>query len=111
MRILKAKKSKYYDAALRDFERARRCYERAGLAAEWQRVVGEVRTDHRRKTSFLPRFEEVVNASGPSQEPAFSIGRRRAGPRRTGRTLEAAVDLDAVDLAADVSAAGRPIRA
>ena len=45
---------KYYDAALRDLERARRCYERAGLAAEWQRVVGEVRTDHRRKTSFLP---------------------------------------------------------
>ena len=31
MRILKAKKSKYYDAALVNFEDARRCYERAGL--------------------------------------------------------------------------------
>ena len=36
MRILKAKKSKYYDAALSNFEDARRCYERAGLGAKWE---------------------------------------------------------------------------
>jgi hypothetical protein len=34
MCIVKAGKSKYYDAAISDFERARRCYARAGLAAD-----------------------------------------------------------------------------
>ncbi|MBI1876292.1 MAG: hypothetical protein HYS05_20700 [Acidobacteria bacterium] len=34
LRIVNAKKSKYYDAALSNFERARRCFERAGLVDE-----------------------------------------------------------------------------
>lgn len=71
MRILKGKRSKYYDAALRNLERARRCYEKAGLAADWQEVVSEVRADHRRKAGFMPGFEEIVRGSGPGQEPPF----------------------------------------
>jgi hypothetical protein len=39
MRILNAKKSKYYDYALESFERAKRCYQRAGLTAEWAKIV------------------------------------------------------------------------
>jgi uncharacterized Zn finger protein len=42
MRIVDGAKSKYYDAALSNFERARRCYERAGLAAEWADTVRHI---------------------------------------------------------------------
>jgi hypothetical protein len=42
MRIANAKKSKYYDAALSNFERARDCYQRAGLAVEWEQIVRRV---------------------------------------------------------------------
>jgi len=34
LRIVNARKSRYYDAALSNFERAKRCFERAGLEAE-----------------------------------------------------------------------------
>jgi len=57
MRILKAKKSRYYDAALSNFEDARLCYERAGLGAQWERLVREVRAAHHRKTKFMPGFK------------------------------------------------------
>jgi uncharacterized Zn finger protein len=71
MRIIGAKKSKYYAAALSNFERAKRCYERAGLAAEWEKTVSQVRAEHRRKTGFMPGFEALVAGSGPSDEPSF----------------------------------------
>lgn len=71
MRIVNTKKSKYYDAALSNFERARRCFERAGLVVEWQRVVEKVRFDHQRKAGFMAGFEEIVAGSGPRQRPSF----------------------------------------
>jgi hypothetical protein len=71
MRIVNAKKSKYYNAALENFGRARRCYERAGLAVNWRRVVDEVRAEHRRKTGFMVGFEEVVAGSDPRKRPSF----------------------------------------
>jgi tetratricopeptide (TPR) repeat protein len=60
LRIVNGKKSKYYDAALSNFERAYRFYERAGLDAEWVQLVLEVRARHRRKVAFLSGFEAVV---------------------------------------------------
>jgi hypothetical protein len=42
LRIVDAKKSKYYDAALSNFERARVCYQRAELATEWEKIVRQV---------------------------------------------------------------------
>jgi hypothetical protein len=71
MRVIKAKKSKYYGAALENFERVRRCYERAGLINDWHRVVDEVCSEHYRKTGFMSGFEEVVAGSGPSEKPSF----------------------------------------
>jgi predicted nucleic acid-binding protein len=71
MRILTAGKSKYYDAALRYLGRAKHCYQRAGQPAEWQQVVAEVHAGHGRKTSFLPRFEEIANGSEPVSQPSF----------------------------------------
>lgn len=71
VRIVKAGKSRYYDAALGNFERARRCYERAGLAGEWREVVEKIRSEHRRKTGFIAGLEEIVAGSGPSEKPSF----------------------------------------
>jgi uncharacterized Zn finger protein len=71
IRILKAGKSKYYDAALRYFERAKRCYQQAEQAAEWQRVVDEVYAEHRRKASFLPGFDDIVRESESARQPSF----------------------------------------
>jgi hypothetical protein len=68
---LKAKKSKYYAAALRNLERAKRCYETAGLASEWQRLVEEIRTGHRRKTGFVSVFLGMVEGSGSRSKPSF----------------------------------------
>jgi uncharacterized protein DUF6880 len=71
MRILKAKKSKYYDAALANFDDARRCYERAGLGAKWEALVQAIRREHHRKTGFMTGFEAVVTGTGPSTKPTF----------------------------------------
>jgi len=84
MRIVSAKKSKCYDAALANFERARRCFEKAGLSAEWEKTVHQVRAEHRRKTGFMPGFEEIVAGSGPSQKPSFlARAKARWGRPRT----------------------------
>lgn len=71
LRIVSAKKSKYYDAALSNFESAKRCFERAGLHAEWQKTVSQVRADHHRKSGFMCGFERLVAGSGPSDELSF----------------------------------------
>jgi hypothetical protein len=71
MRILNAKKSKYYDAALSHFEETKSCFERAGISQQWDAVVAEVRQAHHRKTGFMPGFERLVAGRGPSQQPSF----------------------------------------
>jgi hypothetical protein len=87
MRVLNAKKSKYYDSALENFERAKRCYERAGLTAEWAKIVSRVRERHHRKMGFMSGFENLVAGSGPSRAPSFleraktTWGERQPRPR------------------------------
>lgn len=86
LRIVNARKSKYYDAALYNFESAKRCFERAGQQDEWSETVRQVRADHRRKSSFMPGFERLVNGMGPSNEPSFldlAKARWSAKERRT----------------------------
>jgi hypothetical protein len=82
MRIVEAGKSKYYDAAVSNFERARRCYQRAGLAAEWEETVRQVRAGHRRKYGFMAAFEPVAAGAGRREQPSFierAKARWRAG--------------------------------
>ncbi|MGO9255255.1 MAG: DUF6880 family protein [Bryobacteraceae bacterium] len=71
MRIVDGGKSKYYDAALSNFERARRCYERAGLAEEWVDTVSHMRATHRRKTGFMSQFEALAEGPGRDRQPSF----------------------------------------
>ena len=70
MRIVNAGKSSYYRAALENFERARDCFTRAGLIESWRRVVEDVRSRHRRKSGFMPRFEQIV-AGRSLRTPSF----------------------------------------
>ena len=82
VRILNAKKSKYYDAALSHFENARRCYERSGLFREWAALVAEVRGAHHRKAGFMTDFERLAAGQAPSEAPSFlERARRRWGAR------------------------------
>ena len=71
MRIVDAKKSKYYDATLSNFERARDCYQRAGLAAQWEETVRQVHTAHHRKTGFISEFESVAAGTRRAEKPSF----------------------------------------
>lgn len=71
LRILTAKKSKYYGAALAHFSQAKDCYARAGLDHEWQARVALVFRLHGRKYGFMPGFERVVSGQLPPKEPLF----------------------------------------
>lgn len=71
MRIIDAGKSRYYDAALSNLEKAKSCYQRAGLDAQWQALVAEIRQCHHRKSGFMPGFERIVRGAGPGKEPSF----------------------------------------
>ncbi|WP_205243689.1 DUF6880 family protein [Desulfobulbus alkaliphilus] len=63
MRIINAGKSKYYDAALDNIKSAKKCYDKAGLNADWQAVVADVRQRHCRKKGFMAAFEDIVSGA------------------------------------------------
>jgi hypothetical protein len=71
MRIVDAGKSKYYYAALLNLEKAKNCYQSAGLDAQWQALAAEIRREHHRKSGFMPGLERIIRGTGPSQEPSF----------------------------------------
>jgi len=78
MRIVNAGKSRYYSAALRNFERARQCYAKAGLEADWQTVVSQVRAEHQRKYGR--------GGSGAPRACAGAARLRRPSPRSARAT-------------------------
>jgi hypothetical protein len=71
MRVVGAGKSSYYREALASFAAAKRCYERAGLAAEWKKTVTALRAEHGRKRGFMSGFENLVAGSVPLARPSF----------------------------------------
>ncbi|HVL98275.1 MAG TPA: hypothetical protein VM324_03180 [Egibacteraceae bacterium] len=80
--VLATGRAKSYPAALRDLERARDCYERAGLPRDWHRLVAEVRAEHHRKSSFLPAFEELVRGADHARSRRSWSGPRHGRPPR-----------------------------
>jgi hypothetical protein len=60
LRIVNAGKSKYYDAAIDNLERARDCFLQAGRDAEWKRTALEISRAHSRKQGFIRDFASVV---------------------------------------------------
>lgn len=85
MRIVDAKKSKYYDAALSNFERARDCYRRAGLAAEWEQTVRRVCSLHYRKTGFISGFQALAAGAKRGERPSFLERAKTRWGERHGR--------------------------
>lgn len=71
LRILEAKKSKYYEAALRNLEQAREAMLRNGRAEEWETLATEIRTNHRRKSGFIPGFESLAEVRR-TRVPSFA---------------------------------------
>ena len=83
MRIVNAGKSKYYDAALDSIEHAKNCYVKAGLNAEWQAVVADVRARHSRKKGFMAGFEDIVSGAPKHIEPPFLERAKARWPRKS----------------------------
>jgi len=71
IRIVDAKKSKYYDAALSNFARARDCYQRAALAGEWGKIVRHMSSLHFRKTGFIGGFQALAAGEKQIKKPSF----------------------------------------
>jgi len=69
MRIINAKKSKYYNAALENFEQARRCYERAGLATTGDALW----TKYAPTTAARPVLCRVLRKSLPTWFPVRAL--------------------------------------
>jgi uncharacterized Zn finger protein len=83
MRILKAAKSKYYDAALAHLTEARRCYLAAGLEQQWEALALEVCRDHSRKSRFMPGFNAIIAGKGVRVEPSFLDRARKRWAEQT----------------------------
>jgi len=60
LRILNAGKSKYYEAAIGNLERARDCFLQAGRDVEWEKTALEISRAHARKQGFIREFASVV---------------------------------------------------
>jgi hypothetical protein len=71
IRILTGRKSQYYSAAVDYFARAKRCYTQADRDGDWRDTVVQVQAEHRRKSSFMPRFQALVHDADPEPEPSF----------------------------------------
>lgn len=71
LRIINAGKSRYYAAALRNLQSAKECYRRSQQARQWDDLVAQVRSQHRRKTGFMPGFERIVAGRGAAAELSF----------------------------------------
>jgi len=83
IRIVNAGKSKHYDAALDNIEHAKKCYARAGLNADWEAVVADVRKRHFRKKGFMAGFEDIVSGAPKYVEPPFLERAKARWPRKS----------------------------
>ena len=85
LRIVDAKKSKYYAAALSNFERARDCYQKAGLSIEWEKTVRHVCGVHYRKSAFMSGFHALAAGAKRAEQPSFlERAKTRWGERHGG---------------------------
>jgi Family of unknown function (DUF6880) len=85
MRMVNAGKSKYYDAALNNIDRAKKCYSKAGLNGDWRAVVDDVRRRHFRKKGFMPGFEDIVSGAPKHVEPSFLERAKARWPGKIGK--------------------------
>ncbi len=77
MRIVKAKKSKYYGIALDHFLKAKTLYSENGCQEEWLSLVENIRRDHYRKYSLIGDFEKLVSGEYPESPETFEERTRK----------------------------------
>jgi hypothetical protein len=71
LRILSTGKSKYYDAALGHFKKARNLYCGAGQTQDWEELAATLRNAHSRKRGFMAAFEEIASRKS-QRSPSFA---------------------------------------
>jgi len=87
MRIVDEKESKYYDASLSNFEHARCCYQRAGLATEWEKTGRRVSSFHLRKSGLHERISCLAAGAKRVEQPSFlERARARWGERHRNQS-------------------------
>ncbi|MFH0799650.1 MAG: hypothetical protein V2A66_05665 [Pseudomonadota bacterium] len=69
--ILDARKAKAYHHAHDYLYEAKTLMERAGEKELWDKLVKDIRHEHRLKSSFIPGFEEIAADRGPIRPPSF----------------------------------------
>lgn len=47
------------------------CFQRAGLTAEWDKTVQQVRVAHHRKVGFISEFEDIVAGTSDGRRQTF----------------------------------------
>lgn len=104
MRIVNAKKSKYYTAALSNFESAKRCFERAGLVADWVKTVSQVRAEHHRKAGFMSGYRRWLGLE-PFPREIVPPTRRKRQHKVTAADLDLSGPVELVVLSVKKNAA------
>jgi len=65
---------------LDNLEHAKKCYGKAGLKADWEALVADVRNRHYRKKGFMTGFEQIISGAR-HVEPTFLERARRRWPK------------------------------
>ncbi len=60
-------------------------YQRAGLAAQWEETIRQVRTVHHRKNGFISEFESVAAGTKRAEKPSFLERAKARWSERHGR--------------------------
>ena len=84
LQIVNERKSKSYRSALSNLRRAKTCYEKAGRVDQWDSLVKDIRRRHHRKTSFMPKFEEIVQGE-PAKDATFLDAAKKSWSNRRPR--------------------------
>lgn len=71
LRILHAKRSRYYDVAVLDLAHARDGFLAAGQDEAWAQTVAQLRVEHKRKLGFMEGFERLAAGASPERQPTF----------------------------------------
>lgn len=71
LRILHAKRSKYYDVAIVDLAHARDGFLAAGKGEEWDETAAQLRVEHKRKLGFMQGFERLLAGAPAVRQPTF----------------------------------------
>lgn len=82
-RVLAAKKSKYYGAALGNLVRARKLLVGRGGEKLWEAYARRIATEHRAKSSFMPGFKRLL--AGRTRRPPSFLAQARRRWRRGAR--------------------------